>query len=322
MDLLMFREDSSVVIVRAASLYTQLRRLALVAVSASAMAGCAGGGGHATPDITEVPFTSFQNIRPNQRVVMPSDYTQLATGTATTAGGTITSATLQPTEHGVTTVKLTYDSNSALSAVSIANPLTSVTFDNSPGNSLNCSSSICVGSTPNASGVAVNAIAVGWNYQTFGVWAQSPTATTWIAGAISAGNPTPASAVPATGTATFTGITSGLYVDPSGALFATSAIMTANADFSARTIGFSTSTTEVSDLNGVTSSNAGLDLSGTLIYDPAPNRFTGPVSTANTALSGTATGQFYGPNAQEIGGTYGLTGSGVSGMLGAFGGKR
>jgi hypothetical protein len=38
-------------------------------------------------------------------------------------------------------------------------------------------------------------------------------------------------------------------------------------------------------------------------------------------MTGNATGNFYGPSAQEIGGTFALTGGGAS-YLGAFGGKR
>ena len=99
--------------------------------------------------------------------------------------------------------------------------------------------------------------------------------------------------------------------------------MTANADFTNRSIGFATSNTQVTDLSGTTiGPNLGLNLSGNLTYSAGTNQFSGPVSTTSPALSGTATGQFYGPTANEIGGTYGLTGSGVSGMLGAFGGKR
>lgn len=37
-------------------------------------------------------------------------------------------------------------------------------------------------------------------------------------------------------------------------------------------------------------------------------------------MTGTVSGQFYGPSANEIGGTYNLSGTGLMG--GAFGGKR
>jgi len=291
---------------------------------AAGLAGCGGGGGGGSPPPAppEVPFTSFQAVQPNQTVVMPSSNALEANGTATPLG-TITSATLGSPEWDASTVKLTYDSNRALSAFSIATPSSSVTFNNSPGNSLTCSSGICEGTTPTGSGVVVDGLAIGWNYQTFGIWAEAPTATSWVTGAISVGNPTPGSAVPISGSATFNGVAAGLYVDIAGNVHGTAAQMTANVDFQAQTIGFSTSGTMVSDVNGMTYANSNLDLVGTTWHYPAStNQFGGNLHTADNSLSGFATGQFYGPSAQEIGGTYGLTGTGVSGMLGAFGGKR
>jgi hypothetical protein len=46
---------------------------------------------------------------------------------------------------------------------------------------------------------------MGWNYQSFGVWMNNMNATTFQAGAVSAGAVTPGNAVPTTGSATFTG---------------------------------------------------------------------------------------------------------------------
>ena len=297
-------------------------RLALVVCLAAGIAGCGGGGGGGSspPPIVDAPFTSWQAVQPNTRYTIPG-ISQTASGMMD-GSGTVTSATLAPVDTAGSTVKVTYDSNKIPSTIAISTPQSSVTFNNSSGNSLSCSGGVCSGDTPTASGLAIDAVAVGWNYQTFGSWGDSPTSTTWVAGAISVGNPTPASAVPTTGNAIFTGLAAGFYVDPAGALFGTSASMNANADFSARSIGFTTSGTQVSDTNGNTSNNSGLDLSGTLTYAAGTNQFSGAVTTSDTKLSGSATGRFYGPSAQEIGGTYGLTGSGVSGMLGAFGGKR
>jgi hypothetical protein len=62
-----------------------------------------------------------------------------------------------------------------------------------------------------------------------------------------------------------------------------------------------------------------LNIQGTLSYAGGSNDFSGPVSSS--ALTGSARGQFYGPAANEIGGTFGLKGVGVEGYLGAFGAK-
>jgi hypothetical protein len=63
-------------------------------------------------------------------------------------------------------------------------------------------------------------------------------------------------------------------------------------------------------------------MSGTLTYSSGANQFSGAISTAGSAMTGTAVGTFYGPSANEIGGTFGVTGSSGQGMIGAFGGKQ
>jgi hypothetical protein len=297
---------------------------AIVVSFVAAIAGCGGGGGGGSspPQIVDAPFTSWQAVQPNTRYTIPG-ISQTASGTMDVTG-TVTSATLAPVDTAASTVQVTYNSSGVPSAITINTPQSNLTFDNSSGNSLTCSGGGCVGSTPTAVGGTIDPIAVAWNYQTYGFWAQVPTsATTWLTGAISVGAPTPASAVPTSGTAMFNGTASGFYVDSVGNLNVTTASMTANADFSARSIGFATSNTVLMPvIAGGNIPNSGLDLSGTLTYSAGTNQFSGPVATTAPALSGTATGQFYGPSAQEIGGTYGLTGSGVSHMLGAFGGKQ
>jgi len=290
------------------------------------IAGCGGGGGGGSPPPAPIdaPFTSFQDVQPNHRYAIPG-ISQTASGAINNMGIVMPPATVNPADTTNSSVTITYDANSIPSVIAISTPQSAVTFDKSTGNSLVCSATSCTGTTPTAAGGAINPIGVGWNYQTFGFWAQTPTSTTWIAGAVSVGAPTPASAVPTTGNATFTGAAGGLYVDSVGNVMGTAANMTANVNFTNQTIGFGTSGTTVINSNGSSSSAPTLDLSGTLTYSPGTNGFSGAVTTADPTnpLNGTATGQFYGPNAQEIGGTYGLSsGTSVSRMVGAFGGKQ
>ncbi len=106
--------------------------------------------------------------------------------------------------------------------------------------------------------------------------------------------------------------------------------MRAVTDFSNRNIQFSTNLTTLTDMNapqdGVTPRPAlakpELNLAGTLSYAPGVNRFSGDIKTQNLELTGRADGRFYGPGAQEIGGTYGLGAADGRKMLGGFGGKR
>jgi hypothetical protein len=63
-----------------------------------------------------------------------------------------------------------------------------------------------------------------------------------------------------------------------------------------------------------------LNLTGVWNYNLGTSQFSGDVASVNGML-GSASGRFYGPNAEEIGGIYSLTGSGAT-LFGGFGGKR
>jgi hypothetical protein len=62
-------------------------------------------------------------------------------------------------------------------------------------------------------------------------------------------------------------------------------------------------------------------MSGTLSYGSASNQITGAVITTG-GQSGSVSAVFYGPSAQEIGGNFAFTGSGLEAYAGSFGGKR
>ncbi len=182
-----------------------------------------------------------------------------------------------------------------------------------------------------ATGILVNPLGTpGWNFQTFGYWLTVTGLPANMVGNISAGRPTPGGSVPSSGaTLAFNGISGGIYIDPSGALQEHAGTMTATVNPGARTITFSTTGTTIRpwQSGGVPIASA-LDISGTLTYAPGTNRFTGSVNigTLSTAtLSGTVDGEFFGPNAEEIGGTISLVsnaGGSVESITGGFGGKR
>jgi hypothetical protein len=294
----------------------------------AALTACGGGGGSGVIR-PEVPFTSFSALQPNTTVVM-SGISQTASGTQTIAmDGTMTIDTiaLGAVDTANSTAKLTYDAHLGLIGISVSTPQSSVSFSAGHGTTIDCTTvPVCAAANANASWIAIDAPAAGWNYQTFGVWAMDVTPTTYQLGAISAGSVTPGSAVPTTSIANFNGSAHGFMSDAAGTPFFTAASMTANVDFQNRTIGFTTSNTQLVNLNtAVQTGDTGYNLSGNFIYAAGINQFSGTVTTANTGvtgLTGTATGRFYGPNAEEIGGIYGLTGSGRNAMIGGFGGKR
>ena len=64
------------------------------------------------------------------------------------------------------------------------------------------------------------------------------------------------------------------------------------------------------------------DFKGTASWKDG-NLFSGKVSTADDKLSGNLNGKFYGPNAAEIGGTYGLKNKDATEhLIGGYGAKR
>ena len=164
-----------------------------------------------------------------------------------------------------------------------------------------------------------NSTGLGFNYQSFGVW-NIPRDQFQLGGfsAWSNGQPTPASAVPGSGSARFTGNLIGIYGAPSSSGGSTArANVVLDANFSSRSLGFASSNTT---LNGSAASR--LDLNGTLTYAPGSSSFAGTLRSADGTLSGAASGAFYGPGAEEAGGKFSLKSGGAAQFTGAYGAKR
>ncbi|MFN2646072.1 MAG: transferrin-binding protein-like solute binding protein [Burkholderiales bacterium] len=292
----------------------------------ASLAACHGGGDSTSGPTfgqTGVPFTSFSAVQANQTVNMQGMST---TVTGTLSGSTVSTISAFATDTTATTGKLTYDGARALSAVTVTPPAGAITFSRGTNDTFNCVSGTCglTNSAGTAAMVMMEPISLpapnNWNYQTFGVWNRSNSATSFDAGVFSFGAATPASAVPSVGTATFTGLANGFFASSAGSAFFTSASMTANANFGTASITFSTINTQTVPIaGGSTAFRPDLNLTGTFNYLSGSNLFSGPVSA--TGLAGTATGRFYGPAAQEIGGVYNLSGTAGS-MMGSFGGKQ
>ena len=155
------------------------------------------------------------------------------------------------------------------------------------------------------------------DYQSFGIWNEQ----VGFRGAIMAwslGQATPASAVPTSGNAKFTGQVVGFYVSPAGTGSTARADLNVDANFSTRTLGFSSTNTTV---KGV--ANPHLNLSGTLTYVQGQSTVAGTLSNASGTLAGSSKGQFYGPAAQELGGAFTVgAGKGPETFAGGYGAKR
>lgn len=310
------------------------------------LVGCGGGGSGGSgggAGGSQAAFTSWANIKPNTTTAVPGSSQEVSyTANATTGQVTSVSA-LSPNEAGATYF-LTTNANNEASGMSIRSAKgTTVTFNTANGSAL--ASDYRYFSTPQfyakytgavsgdgtSAALAANERDAGWNYQSYGVWITGRGTGSGTAGAASVGAPTQASNIPTTGSATFRGSSAGLYVGPQGNDLVTTAYMNANVSFANRTINFSTLNTAAASATSVIGGNFGsltpaLDMTGTLSYAAGSNKLVGSVSTAGSAtgvpMTGTATGTFYGPTATEIGGTFGVKGTGIETFAGAFGGKR
>jgi C-lobe and N-lobe beta barrels of Tf-binding protein B len=171
-------------------------------------------------------------------------------------------------------------------------------------------------------GLIANSATLRWNYQSFGVWNEGGNEGGLIYSR-SIGTATPASAVLASGSATFTGKLGGLYISPVGEGSVAAANLTVNADFSSRTLGFASSGTTLSRDVAAATPAPNLNLSGTLSYAPGSNAFSGTLTNAGGTMSGASNGQFYGPAANELGGVFAVkSATTVETFTGAYGAKR
>ncbi len=148
-----------------------------------------------------------------------------------------------------------------------------------------------------------------------------------------AGFETTGTAIPSTGTnVSFTGGGRGQYYTASTEL-ETYFVATAEVNFATRNIGLTTTNTCSNYTSNCESENQKnhLDFTGTLTYAEDKNIITGSIKTKGddltydaddgTELTGTAEARFYGPAAEEFGGTFSLTNA-TTGYIGYFGVKK
>lgn len=169
----------------------------------------------------------------------------------------------------------------------------------------------------------------GWSYQGYGIWITNLNSTSGTVGGGTTGTEfTSGIAIPTSGTGTFTGTSSGVYTNSSGIPYLTGSNMTAGVDFANRTLNFATTGTYLVSPSGWVAAS-GLNTTGSLSYASGTNLVTGSnLATAggggvSVMTGGTVTAKFYGPTANEIGGSFAVrAGAGVESYAGAFGGKR
>lgn len=295
-------------------------QFALLISATAALTACGGGGGTSA---TLTPFTSWSAVQPGTSITV-NGISQSGTYSFDTNTERITSRSFDASASAASSA-VTFDSNNQLTALTI-NPAggTAISFTkgtdafrNLPGNLyiVEMESSDTINNA-----LLANPYGFGWDYQSFGVWATGAGTGSGTVGTMSVGAQTAGSAIPTSGTAVYSGNTLGYYVSQVGTYYYTTSGMTAAANFDQRSINFATTgTKELFSGAALTP----LNLTGVLGYASATNQIAGSVTTGS-GLTGSVNGRFYGPAAQEIGGTFSVTSgtNALEGYAGAFGGKK
>ena len=290
------------------------RLMLLGLIPALSVGGCSGDDNNG--------FVSFATLPKPGTTTLPGFTTEVSTTAAAPFN-------VRQAGRGEGSVTVTVDSFGNVTALTIGGQESSVSFN--PGDStLTTNGGFVAAVSKDARNAAVTADpkSLGFNYQTFGAWLTGSGTGSGLGGAISAGAATPGSSIPVTGTANYSGAAGGLYVDPAGVTYLARSASALSTNFATNSVSFSTSgSTAASTATGAALANPSiLNIGGNLTYSGGSNDFSGPVSSLtvsglNPTLAGSARGQFYGPAANEIGGTFALKGVGAEGYVGAFGAK-
>lgn len=293
------------------SAYRQTLLLLFAIFALIFIGGCAGKKSSSSNG----EFSSWGAVKPNV-------LTHFSSGNSTVIS---TTGTISQTDSNVN-ANILLDSGYNISSVTLNQTATNlVTFSVAAGDTIvkdsTGANTLFTDQKTTKIGILANPYYYGYEYQTYGAWGAWGTAAS-PGNAVSVGATTPASAIPSSGTAVFTGGSNGYLID-GGFVYVTNASMTASANFSTRTVAFSTSgSTLTGKVGGTVSAADWLNLTGSMTYSAGANKLTGAVTSAS-GMSGSIIGNFYGPSANEIGGTYGLTKATTGGSLvGGFGGKR
>jgi hypothetical protein len=300
--------------------YTRFGCMLLAMVGLTACSSGGGGG------VTTTAFTSWGAVTAGSTIVATGD-SQQGTYTWNSGTGKITGVSIAPQQSGATFTE-TFDSSGVVKSVRFQTASgTNITFTQGVDTFgyLNINSYFWAIVSPNLLNQNYAIMAdpgqIGWNYQSFGVWTTGAGSGSGTFGAASVGSATPAGSIPTSGSATYNGYAGGRHVASDGTYYYTLASMTTSANFATRQLSFATPYTEQTGDFVTSATNSSLNMTGTLSYAPGSNQFSGSIST-DGGMTGTATGRFYGPSAQEIGGTFSATGAGLQSYGGAFGGKR
>ena len=296
--------------------------LAVLSVLLS-LTGCGGGGGGSSSVSSSAPVTNPPTPIPISFQAPSTTVAYDVSSASASVGSTgVTGSRIDDAGTG-STVTVVTDASGNLSSVrfNIATPTQPFTNTYSAANltaiPLLSLTDLAVllnaaVNTPGANGFTT--ATSGLSVSTFGIWAANDNTSGRI-GVFAGGTPTPVAAMPTTGTATYNGTTIGAAASSSAA-YALAGNAQLVANFSTNTVNTTISNLQFENVstNQIT---AQPNLTGTASI--TGNQYKGPL--AGGTLSGTSTGTFYGPSAQETAGVWRVSGGGVT-AIGSYGAKK
>ncbi|WP_112322348.1 transferrin-binding protein-like solute binding protein [Oceanibium sediminis] len=283
-----------------------------ILISACSGGGDEGGPGAPAPSGPQ-DFTSWVNT--------PSDGTVRLTGAAKSAAYTFDFGTSsidvgQILDDDDAYIEVTFK-DGVPTRIVVGNTNAPIDINEATGAAFSESGLLVAGQTANGEDtiVVANPDPSGFQYQTFGLWATGYNTGAGTVGVGSFGSATPAADMPSGDlTATYNGFATGFVVNETGYGGTVSDIEIV-ADFGNSGVTIATSNTEFVDIDTLapTGSAASMDYTGS-------GTMSGSGFTANVSSfvgSGTMEGQFYGPGAVEVGGTFST--DGLVKHVGSFG---
>jgi hypothetical protein len=293
-------------------------------IASSMLSACGGGGGGTvgpTPPLVTTTFTSWRD--PVAGKTIKIDGLGKEVSYDFDLGSQLITSISHPPRNVSASAVFTFNDAGNLTGLFLTSGSTPVAaFDQI--SVMAADADFVTAASTTSTAIMSNPQSTAWSYQSFGVWENGLDANSGLHGVVSLGAPTAGSAIPGTGTATFTGQVVGSYVSAAGQGQTTVlADLNVGVDWGSQSLTLTTTNTRTST-NGSLFSAPPVDLtiSGTLNYLPGINGFSGTLTTAG-GLSGNSTGQFYGPNAVELGGVFVLqSDTSLETYSGAYGAKQ
>lgn len=296
-------------------------------IVASTLSACGGGGGGGGSTVPVTGFTTWRTDVAGKSILLNGDGRQVSY-TYDLVSKSIKTIS-DPPDRAAASALFTFDTASVLTGLRLTSAGTTVgSFGAGDIGILAADSDFVIAENFSSRAIVSNPRSLAWDYQSFGVWETGLDAENGFYGAMSLGAPTAGTAIPSSGTASFSGKVVGSYVNDLGKGHTVLANLNVGVDWGTQSLSLSTSGTRMSADGVAFSANTSLDLNNqTLSYAAGTNGFSGTLTTGATAtspagLSGNSSGTFYGPNAQELGGVFFLRGNGLETYSGAYGAKQ